>query len=104
MNKAGLADDMPLELFWDKCLSFLETHHKPENETVSGKDAGKDTSRQDPEIKKMLAQIESNLFTVMKDVSDIKQFLTSRKKPLTPPEPREIPHDFESWLKKTHGS
>ncbi|RLC03550.1 MAG: hypothetical protein DRH34_05555 [Deltaproteobacteria bacterium] len=118
MNKAGGISDMPLELFWDKCLSFLEKHHKPEKEAVSPKETvpkeavPKETieekKEQDPEIKKVLSHIESKLSGLIKEVSDIKQFLkrsdASPKrvtaKALKPPEPKEISLDFESWLKK----
>ena len=110
MSRVAMGSDMPLELFWDKCLSFLEKHHKPEKEPVSGKEAEKEKPRQDLEIKKSLAHIESTLSILMKEVSDIKQFLGKgnamqpglSEKDVIPPEPREIPHDFESWLKKKH--
>lgn len=120
--------DMPLELFWDKCLSFLERHHKAnivpeveqvpsvENEPVIPKKkaspAGHINDKKDktPEIKETLSQIESKLSTLINEVGDIKQFLrthdfmpkkTQEKVPV-PPEPKEISLDFESWLRKKY--
>jgi flagellar biosynthesis protein FlhG len=37
--KPARTGDMPLEFFWDKCLSFLEKQHTPPKETVPPKEA-----------------------------------------------------------------
>jgi len=108
MNKAGGIGDMPLELFWDKCLSFLEKYHKPEKESVPEEEGVKERKEQDPEIKKVLSHIESKLSKLINEVSEIKQFLEKidaipkkvNENVLKPLEPEEISLDFESWLKK----
>ena len=110
LNKAGQIRVMPLELFWDKCMSFLKKHHKPEKEPVSQKSEAKKQKEQDPDIKKALFNIESRLSTLIKQVSDIKQSLEiqgvrsnkSMEKEINPPVPKEISLDFESWLKKKY--
>lgn len=102
ISKPSQAGDLPLELFWDKCLSFLEKYHKPK------KEAAKETKEKNLEIKKALSPIESKISTLIKEVSDIKQFLEthefipkkSDEKILVLPEPKEISLDFESWLTK----
>lgn len=110
----GRPGEMPLELFWDQCLSFLEKHHPPQKKPVPQKAAAKDNNEKenkekDPEIAKVLSRIEDKLSTLIKDVGDIKQFLEihtpisergNQKKALLP-KPKEITLDFESWLKKT---
>ena len=108
MNKADGIGDMPLELFWDKCLSFLEKYHKPEKESAPQKDIVREKKEQNPEIMKVLSHIESKLSMLMKEVSGIKKFLKkvdavpdkANEKRLKLPEPEEISLDFESWLKK----
>ena len=105
--------DMPLELFWDKCLTFLAKHSKPVIETATLKEPKKQPDKQAPkttasqtqvkrdlEIKKALTSIESKISSLIKDVSDIKQFLKKETKIKNLPEPKKIPLDFESWLKK----
>jgi len=108
ISKAGRISDMPLELFWDKCLAFLEKHHKPQKEPVLKKEAVKEKKEFDPEMKKVLSHIESKLSRLIKEVKEIKQFLNtidsipkkSKEKMIEPPKPREISLDFESWLEK----
>ena len=101
ISKSGQIGDLPLELFWDKCLSFLEKHHKPEKETI------KEKKKNNLDIKEALSPIESKLLTLIEEVDDIKQFLEThefipkkaREKTLVLPEPKEISLDFEFWLK-----
>jgi len=114
ISKSRHTVDVPLELFWDKCLSFLEKHQKPnieqipEKEIISTKVPAKETKEKDHDNIKALSHIESKLSILIKEVGDIKQFLNtyefiekkSQKKPIISPEPQEISLDFESWLKK----
>jgi len=102
ISKPSQAGDLPLELFWDKCLSFLEKHHKPK------KEAAKEKKEKNLDIKEALSPIESKLLTLIEEVDDIKQFLEthdfSPKKineeiPVLS-EPKPISLDFESWLTK----
>jgi len=55
----------------------------------------------DLEIKTILFNIEARLSSLTSQVSEIKQFLKNDSKTDKIPEPRKIPLDFESWLKKT---
>lgn len=132
---AGSPGDMQLELFWDKCLRFLEKHRRAENPEENlepnrednlekeqiqqtepvPKQPPEENTIEDPQIKTALSQIESKLSLLMKEVGEIKQMFqdqkkgspvaesqTESKKNSSPPEPREISIDFESWLKKKH--
>ncbi|MCP3875428.1 MAG: MinD/ParA family protein [Desulfobacteraceae bacterium] len=114
IDKARHTVDLPLELFWDKCLSFLENYNRPEIDLIpekgvtSTKAPAEENKEKDLNIKKELSQIESKLSTLIKDVGDIKQFLDTHEfieknrpeKKIVPPEPEEISLDFESWLNK----
>ena len=111
INQAGRTGNMPVELFWDKCLSFLEKYHKSEKESVVEKMPGfkkgavKEKKEKDLEIKQALSNMESKLLTLIKEVGDIKQFLESHeftpkksgRKTLSPSKPKKICLDFESW-------
>jgi len=102
ISKSGQIGDLPLELFWDKCLSFLEKHHKPEKETI------KEKKKNNLDIKEALSPIESKLLTLIEEVDDIKQFLETHEfipkkineEILVLSEPKPIFLDFESWLNK----
>ena len=95
--------DIPLEFFWDNCLSFLEKHHPRKNEKA--KEAGKI----DPDIREMISHMESKLSLLIKEVGDIRQFLethvmtAARIEERPCPEPEEITLDFESWLNAKKG-
>lgn len=92
--------DMPLELFWDKCLSFIERHHKPkEKSAISEKTDAKNIGN-DQDIKKVLSRMETRLSLLTKEVGEIKQLLKKDKKIQAVPKAKEISLDFESWLKK----
>ncbi len=146
IKNSGQYSDMPLELFWDKCLTFLEKYNKPQIKSGKAIEPGKsiesdrsvesvnligkkqdipqtDTEQKtiqpdqkikldqkviydkkvqsDQEIKKILSNIEARLSSLTREVSEIKQFLKNDSKVNKIPEPRKIPLDFESWLKKT---
>jgi flagellar biosynthesis protein FlhG len=87
IKKTERTVDMPLEVFWDKCLAFLEKHQQSKKISVSDKEDSPavETNNQtaipeniqetDPEIKQALFQIESKLSALMEEVGEIKQFL-----------------------------
>lgn len=106
ISKAAQTGDMPLELFWNKCLSFIEKHHNPEKQkkpdkaTASRPEPVRENKRTDPDIKEILIRIEDRLSLLAKEVGDIKQFLEIREKSPVLPDPKEISLDFESWLNK----
>jgi flagellar biosynthesis protein FlhG len=106
--KSDRTGDMPLEFFWDKCLSFLEKQHKPQKEPVPSKEADREKKTADSDMEDAVSQINNQLSLLIKDISDIKHFLgmhggipqkTQTGSPVLP-EPQEIPLDFESWLNK----
>ncbi len=137
IENPGQYSDMPLELFWDKCLTFLEKYNKPSiqsTESVQSTKPGQavasvnligkkqdvpqtDTEQKairpeqkikydkkaqsDLEIKQILSNIEARLSSLTGEVGEIKQFLKNNSKVHKIPEPKKIPLDFESWLKKT---
>ncbi len=112
IESPGIYGDIPLELFWDKCLSFLDRHRKPKKEPVSFEKPdikpGKESDNKDKTdelkisqgFKKTLSRIESRLSFLTKEVEEIKKLLKKDKKTQAPPEAKEISLDFESWLKK----
>lgn len=112
ISRKGAATNMPLELFWDNCLSFLKKHHPPEKAPESKKERGKEDKEQGLEIKQTLLVIESMISTVIKEVGGIKHFLEThefiKKKipdnPLVLPGPEQISLDFESWYQKNRNS
>jgi len=121
IDTAGQTTDIPLELFWDKCLSFLEKHHavkkepapskKDELEKFESEKVDQDKIKKDPDpvVTQALSQIESKLSMLMKEVGEIKTFLKIREKPPEIkqeiiPDPGKIALDFEDWLKKNNRS
>lgn len=83
----GQHRDMPLELFWDQCLSFLKKHQKTAAKTrpvVQKKKTREKTPPARPQDKKTadiqdtLSRMQSTLDTLVKAMSDIKQLLKSR--------------------------
>jgi len=95
----GKAGDIPLELFWDNCLTFLEKHHPRKTEKTGDSKAAKP----DPDIREKLSQMEEKLSLLIKEVGDIRKLLEthalmqSRTEEQSCPEPEEIVLDFESW-------
>lgn len=105
INKTGQTGDMPLELFWDNCLSFLEKYYKSKKEiipqeTVQEEPVQKKIVEKDPDMKESFSRIESRLSMLIKEVGEIKQFLKIHEKTPVLPEPKEISLNFESWLEK----
>ncbi|OGR60114.1 MAG: hypothetical protein A3J80_00875 [Desulfobacula sp. RIFOXYB2_FULL_45_6] len=99
----GKTGDMPLELFWDNCLSFLEKHN-PQKDAKT-----KENKKIEPDIRENLSRMEEKLSLLIKEVGEIRQFLETHvrtaigKEVPACPEPEEIVLDFESWLKKNPG-
>jgi flagellar biosynthesis protein FlhG len=79
LSKADVAQVMPLEFFWDNCLSFLKKHHQPKQIPAPQKPVVNKSKKKDLDIKKALTHIESRLSQLTKEVSDIKTFLTPPK-------------------------
>lgn len=122
MQKAEFAGDMPLELFWDRCLALFETEQARQVETPGKSQAAKGTDKtgsvqpqhtshqNDSETRKALARIESMLSSLTEQVGQIKMALDIKDKKTAGedpamffartilPEPEEIILDFESWL------
>lgn len=105
IKNQGVAGDIPLEFFWDACLSFLGKHHQRMDE----KNNKKMITKSDPDIRDVMSSMESKLSLLIKEVGDIRQFLethvmmTAKKAEPVLPDPEEIVLDFESWLKKKQG-
>ncbi len=107
--------DMPLELFWDKCLRFLEKYQSAEEQErqeeivvketplkeivekeTEVKDAGDQKERplekqEDPETKTTLSQIESKLSFLIKEVAEIKKMFQVQKGIPEPQKEKEPP-------------
>ena len=108
--------DMPLELFWDRCLSFIDAQPKekevkkdrantPPANSPAGTPPPSDTGEQ---TAKAIARIEKTLDTLVEEVAQIRTMLESERPPAddtmnlpplpSPPKPEKITLDFESWL------
>ena len=92
--------DMPLELFWDKCLSFIEKHNKPKKKPAASEKTDTRNKEKDKDIKKILSRIETKLSLLTKEVGEIKQILKKKNTIKAVPGAKGISLDFESWLKK----
>jgi flagellar biosynthesis protein FlhG len=132
IGKAGRTGDIPLEIFWDKCLSFLERRHAPKQlpDPKPDPEGKRDPEKKpDQDTKKVLARIQTDLALLIREVGAIKGFLETHefvpKKAFPPgsappepqtqsgtlaeplsgprPRPREICLDFESWHQKRTG-
>jgi len=118
MNRSGQTSNIPIEMFWDKCLTFLETYQndgkRPEKEVItkeSKPDEKKDSNDLTDPIKSAILQIKDSLSLLVQEVGEIKQLIAHPKKsqseqiekqsvPL--PDPKEISLDFESWLARQY--
>lgn len=112
LDKSGQTGDIPLELFWGQCLSFIEKQQKLKKESVSTKKSvtEKGLDENDQNEKDALSRMQKKLSRLVKDVDDIKQALEAFNV-LPKKEGQELPSlpdvkaislDFESWLKKNH--
>jgi len=97
-NKDVRTGAMPLELFWDNCLSFLQKLHKPKKKSAAQNVRPKKKNEHDSEINKTLSQIKSRLSILTKEVSDIKKSIEfhgsrpdkSKEKVFQPPLLKEV--------------
>jgi flagellar biosynthesis protein FlhG len=109
----GTGADVPLEIFWDRCLSFMHRYSNPQkNAEPSEKQEEKPCSASEyTRLKDSLASIESKLSILAKEMAELRTMVTniahhtgraatiSDPEPeLSPPEPEKIHLDFESWL------
>ncbi len=95
IGKAGRTGDMPLEIFWDKCLSFLERKQRPghtptqkpdqdgrtdpDEKISSGEKSELKTKEKDLETKETLARIQADLSLLIRQVGAIKNFLETHE-------------------------
>ena len=101
----GKAGDIPLELFWDNCLTFLEKQSPRKNQKTRDHKTGNAA----PDLGERLSQMEETLSYLVKEMGDIRKLLETRV--LTAvrieeapcPEPHKIILDFESWLAAKKG-
>ena len=101
----GKAGDIPLELFWDNCLSFLEKHSPRKNKKTGDNKTGKI----DPDLGERLSSMEEKISFLVKEMGHIRKLFEARA--LTAaridegpcPEPHKIILDFESWLAAKKG-
>jgi flagellar biosynthesis protein FlhG len=117
LNKADQIPVLPLEFFWDKCMSFLKKHHKPKEKQAYQKTDVKKKKEKNLDIKKALSHIESRLSILTKEVSGIKTSLRTyvavpsikdkdkASKPLKPvpepvlePVPAPVPEPFPASM------
>lgn len=101
IKRHGEKQDIPLELFWDACLSHLETH-LPSKKTHRSET--QDPVQNGPDIRDQLSRMESTLSLLVKDMADLKQLvlahlrITNKEEERPRPMPKEVILDFESWL------
>ncbi len=112
------AENIPLDIFWSKCLSILsvndidkETEPQTENKTCSDdtriEKRPSSGNSEEKTLYTMLANIENGISALMEDLQTVKKlikednsFYVQRSKPVdTSKEPIEISLNFESWLK-----
>ncbi len=115
-------EDMPIELFWSRCLSFMEkakasktvigVDSEPSLEGAGaevrqtvGKVAGMEAApppAAESEIRRLLENMAAQLSDLTREVADIRRLLSASDPSPEParPEPRPVDLDFESWLEK----
>lgn len=95
LKRGNMVSGMPLELFWDKALRFMDTHYAAPkaaapDEPDKAKPALSDDNRFLGEVRHQLAILDEKLTTLANDVAIIKELL--KKKALNPPAvPRKQP-------------
>jgi len=118
--------DMPMELFWDKCLGFLapqnQTGSRPgEQKRAAGQTPGREktlvSGRDNPaDLEERMAVIEDKISLLLEGMNEIKALLTAndfktsqidksdetapRSANTQLPAPELISLDFESWVKE----
>jgi len=108
IENSGRYGDMPLELFWDKCLAFFDKYHKLEKKPLSAEKSEIKSDKKNKtkeltissDIQKTLSHIESKLSFLTEEVKEIKKIIKKDKQTPALPEAKAISLDFESWLKK----
>ncbi len=111
----GMRSDIPLEIFWDRCLSFMNryTNPKTKNKDSAENPEKESSSSEYIQLRSSLASIESKLSMLTKEMADIRAMISNITdnsgrsetlntgpvpEPSTTPEPEKICLDFESWL------
>jgi len=109
---------IPLEIFWDRCLSLLSPGKQTDklNKSVAQKKAPdpQPMPEQKPEIKtdsnqhlyEMIEKIETGMSALMEELLAVKKIISLNKQTIeaepepeaVSPAPMEISLDFESWL------
>jgi len=118
--------DMPMELFWDRCLGFLSPQHQAGSGTrdrkgSAGKTPDKDQTKvwgrdNQADIEERMFSLENKISLLLEGMGEIKALLRGNRfepketdkntstAPLSwktaPPAPELIPLDFESWIKE----
>ncbi|MCF6248099.1 MAG: MinD/ParA family protein [Desulfobacula sp.] len=88
LEKSKMVSDIPLELFWDKALRFLDTHYSGKK-TSKKEQQRKEASTQvvvhshdiDPELQRQLTVFDSKITAMANDITIIKQMLKQNKSP-----------------------
>jgi flagellar biosynthesis protein FlhG len=76
-NDSGFSTDMPIEMFWGRCISFMEKYQEKNRNTCSKKTSGEQESSRSQE--KALANIENYLKDLKTELESIKQILGSHE-------------------------
>jgi flagellar biosynthesis protein FlhG len=117
--------DMPMELFWDRCLGFLAPGKQAgsvtkREKTSAGQTTDKDRTKvsarnNQADLQERISVIEDKISLLLEGMDEIKALLKSRldadktdtkEAPVSlswkpaPPAPELIPLDFESWVKE----
>ncbi len=87
LNKSKMVSDVPLELFWDKALRFLDTHYPSKKEVQEKEKQERETPEQivphrhdvDPELQRQLSVLDSKVTAMANEITIIKQMLKQRK-------------------------
>jgi flagellar biosynthesis protein FlhG len=130
LKKENIRPGMPIELFWDKVIRFLDAHHPAKTEPVSGgnkartedqKQAQGDTDAAMEKVLGQLSDLDRKMTVLAEDVALIKQMLQQNAAPPEQPadplaaEPDSVVKkendplmpetlDFESWYRRQNHS
>ncbi len=102
VSRAGSTGDLPLELFWDRCLSFLEKQQRISSAAIEAKSSRSRPKEIRSDTLAVLARMEKQLSVLTKEIEDIKALLTDQHLSADESAPKEIVLDFETWIKKKH--
>jgi len=128
-HRSGQANDIPMEMFWDKCLTFIETYkndgkklepevkekepkrvEKNDPAEQSKTDKQNNIEEQTDPLRDAIFQINDSLSLLVQEVGEIKKILANQtpkpenieKESDSLPSPKKISLDFESWLAKQY--